>query len=102
MKKLLFLGICSLACSVYAEPRLQCSDFKTQAAAQKFYNQLKKSGETGWKSQVKPVGKAWIVMVMGVHVIVSRVGMAKIARSQKTKNYLSASSSNWVVKPLFE
>lgn len=33
-----------------AEPRLQCSDFKTQTAAQKFYEKLKAAGETGWKT----------------------------------------------------
>lgn len=44
---LLSMIFCQFA---YAEPRLQCSDFKTQASAQKFYEQAKAAGTNGWKS----------------------------------------------------
>ena len=50
MKVLIVTLITLFATTAFAEPKLQCSDFKTQAAAQKFYEKLKKSGETGWKS----------------------------------------------------
>lgn len=39
-----------LSTSASAEPRQQCSDFKTQAAAQKFYDKAKVANTTDWKS----------------------------------------------------
>lgn len=51
MKRILFcVTVLMLNTSVLAEPRLQCSDFKNQPVAQKFYDKLKASGDKGWKS----------------------------------------------------
>lgn len=46
----LFLGFLVFSTTANAEPKLQCSDFKTQRAAQKFYEKMKASGDTGWKT----------------------------------------------------
>lgn len=51
MKVIYGIILSTVLCNIaFAEPRLQCSDFKTQSAAQKFYDKLKASGDKGWKS----------------------------------------------------
>lgn len=51
MKKILCcISFLMLSMSALAEQRLQCSDFKTQQAAQKFYEKVKASGDKGWKT----------------------------------------------------
>ena len=48
------LTLSALALMATATPALakakKCKDFPTQQAAQKHYEKLKKSGQTGWKS----------------------------------------------------
>lgn len=50
MKYILIAVSILITSTAFAEPRLQCSDFKTQAAAQKFYDKAKAADTTGWKS----------------------------------------------------
>ncbi|AYA01715.1 hypothetical protein BEN74_01665 [Acinetobacter sp. WCHAc010034] len=47
MKFLLILVLGFTSIQVYAK---KCADFSTQQQAQKWYEQRKKSGQTGWKS----------------------------------------------------
>ena len=47
MKFLLILVLGFTSIQVYAK---KCADFSTQQLAQKWYEQRKKSGQTGWKS----------------------------------------------------
>ena len=47
MKFLLILVLGLTSIQVYAK---KCADFSTQQQAQKWYEQRKKSGQTGWKS----------------------------------------------------
>ena len=47
MKFLLILVLGFTSIQVYAKT---CADFSTQQQAQKWYEQRKKSGQTGWKS----------------------------------------------------
>ena len=47
MKFLLILVFGFTSIQVYAK---KCADFSTQQLAQKWYEQRKKSGQTGWKS----------------------------------------------------
>lgn len=51
LKKILFAFITiALTTSVNAKERTSCKSFKTQQQAQAFYEQRKKSGQSGWKS----------------------------------------------------
>lgn len=47
MKFLLILALGLMSIQVYAK---KCADFSTQKEAQVWYEQRKKSGQTGWKS----------------------------------------------------
>ena len=47
MKFLLILALGLTSIQVYAK---KCADFATQQQAQKWYEQRKKPGQTGWKS----------------------------------------------------
>lgn len=47
MKFLLILVLGLMSIQVYAK---KCADFSSQKQAQAWYEQLKKSGQTGWKS----------------------------------------------------
>lgn len=48
-KILLAFAVLTLITSAHAE-RVTCKSFNTQQEAQKYYEQRKKSGQTGWKS----------------------------------------------------
>lgn len=52
MKKLLtILTLSALIVSpAFAKPRISCKSFSTQAEAQKWYDERKRSGKTGWKA----------------------------------------------------
>ncbi|ENX01662.1 hypothetical protein F900_01422 [Acinetobacter modestus] len=47
MKIILAMLLVFMSLSTYAK---KCTDFKTQKEAQAWYEQRKKSGQTGWKS----------------------------------------------------
>ena len=49
LRKIL-LGLIAIALITSANARTTCKSFKTQQEAQKYYEQRKKLGQTGWKS----------------------------------------------------
>ena len=58
MKFLLILVLWFTSIQVYVK---KCADFSTQQQAQKWYEQRKKSGQTGWKSLLAHIsdGEFW-------------------------------------------
>lgn len=44
------LSVTLIATATTASARTSCKDFATQKAAQKWYEQRKKAGQTGWKA----------------------------------------------------
>lgn len=48
--KIILLAFIAITLTTSVSARTTCKSFKTQQEAQKYYEQCKKSGQSGWKS----------------------------------------------------